>query len=310
MSIENSNNAKPQTTTDDYSSLVKLASKLAVAVASILLISKLFAWWFSGSAAMLASSTDSLLDVFASITSFVIIRFSLTPADDQHRFGHGKAENLAALVQSAFVLGSALLLVFHGVDRFFNPQPIMHSNVAIGVSVLAILLTLLLVMVQKRVIAKTQSAAISADSLHYQSDLLLNVGVILALVLSQFNFVQADGLFTVLVGVYLIYGAIGIVYHSIQDLMDRELDDNEVNEIKDMIHSHPKVMGFHELRTRQAGKMRFIQFHLELDDELSLFEAHSISDAVEGKILARFSDTEVLIHQDPQSVVKRERHNG
>lgn len=305
MSSDPAATPKKQQEVDEYASLVKFASKLAVAIATILLVSKLAAWWLSGSAAMLASSTDSLLDVFASLTSFIIIRFSLTPADDHHRFGHGKAENLAALVQSAFVLGSALLLVFHGVDRFFNPHPITHSNVAIGVSVLAIVLTLLLVVVQKRVISKTNSAAISADSLHYQSDLLLNVGVILALVLNQFDVVEADGLFTVLVGGYLIYGAIGIVYHSIQDLMDCELAEEEVHLIKDIIRAHPKVLGFHELRTRQAGKMRFIQFHLELADELSLFDAHSISDQVEQQILAQFNDCEVFIHQDPRSVVKR-----
>lgn len=290
----------------DYSYLVKFASKLAVIIASILLISKLLAWWFSGSAAMLASSTDSLLDVFASITSFIIIRFSLTPADEQHRFGHGKAENLAALIQAAFVLGSASLLVFHGIDRFFNPQPIFHSSFAIGVSVLAILLTLVLVIVQKKVIAQTASAAISADSLHYQSDLFLNVGVILALVLSQFNFNQADGIFTILVGVYLIYGSVSIVYQSVQDLMDRELDNKDVEQIKKVLNTHPNVLGFHDLRTRQSGKMRFIQLHLELDDELTLFAAHSISEEVEDKILQLFDDTEVLIHQDPQSVVNKQ----
>lgn len=290
----------------DYESLVKLASKAAITVAFILVTTKIYAWWISNSAAMLASATDSLLDVFASLTSFIILRFSLAPADEEHKFGHGKAENLAALMQSSFVLGSAILLIFHGTERVFNPSPIEHSNVAIGISILAIMLTLALVILQKYVIRRTKSVAISADSLHYQSDLFLNLGVIIALLLSQFNMVYADGIFTILVGLFLIIGALQIIYHSVHDLMDKELDESDLLAIKDIINANTDALGFHELRTRQAGKMKFIQFHLELPDQLVLVEAHKIADQIEQALLARFEHTEVLIHQDPQSVVPSE----
>ena len=290
----------------DYESLVKLASKAAVAVAFILVTTKIYAWWISNSAAMLASATDSLLDVFASLTSFIILRFSLAPADEEHKFGHGKAENLAALMQSSFVLGSAILLMFHGADRVFNPTPIEHSNVAIGVSILAIVLTLALVILQKYVISRTKSVAIAADSLHYQSDLFLNLGVIVALLLSQFNMVYADGIFTILVGIFLIVGAVQIIYHSVHDLMDKELDESDLRIIKDIINANTDALGFHELRTRQAGKMKFIQFHLELPDQLVLVEAHKIAEQIEQALLAQFEHTEVLIHQDPHSVVPSE----
>jgi ferrous-iron efflux pump FieF len=290
----------------DYDSLVKLASKAAIGVAFILVVSKLYAWWVSSSAAMLASTTDSLLDVFASLTSFIILKYSLAPADKEHKFGHGKAENLAALMQSSFVLGSALLLIFYGVDRLLNPQPIMHTDVAIAISILAIVLTLALVILQKVVIRKTKSVAISADSLHYQSDLFLNLGVIIALVLSQFEIAQADGLFTIFVGIFLITSAVHIVYQSVHDLMDKELDDEELAIIEQVINENPEALGFHELRTRQAGKMKFIQFHLELPDHLPLVQAHKIADDIEQALLAKFLHTEVLIHQDPQSVVPAE----
>ncbi|WP_371375817.1 cation diffusion facilitator family transporter [Thalassotalea aquiviva] len=290
-----------------YADLVTLASKSAVAVALVLLLSKLYAWWVSGSGAMLASTTDSLLDVFASLLSFIMIRFSLAPADEKHKFGHGKAENLAALMQSSFVLGSAILLLFHGANRIYDPVEVTHTNVAIGVSLLAIVLTLALVLLQKKVIAKTDSVAITADSLHYQSDLLLNLGVIIALLLNQYQWPQADGLYTVIVGVFLFVGAIKIVIKSLQDLMDRELSEQDRKVIEDIIAKHPQVHGFHQLRTRQAGPTRFIQFHLELDDDLSLFEAHQISDQVEQMLLATFSDTEVFIHQDPISLVTEHR---
>ncbi|WNC72565.1 cation diffusion facilitator family transporter [Thalassotalea psychrophila] len=290
----------------DYESLVKLASKAAIAVALILVTTKIYAWWISNSAAMLASATDSLLDVFASLTSFIILRFSLAPADEEHKFGHGKAENLAALMQSSFVLGSAILLMFHGADRVFNPTPIEHSNVAIGVSILAIVLTLALVILQKYVISRTKSVAIAADSLHYQSDLFLNLGVIIALLLSQYNMIYADGIFTILVGVFLIVGALQIIYHSVHDLMDKELDDSDLLIIKNIINSNTNALGFHELRTRQAGKMKFIQFHLELPDQLVLIDAHKIADQIEQALLTQFEHTEVLIHQDPHSVVPSE----
>ena len=292
--------------TKSYEDLVKLASKMAIFVAATLVFTKLYAWWVSSSSAMLASTTDSILDVFASLCSFIIIRFSLSPADEEHRFGHGKAENLAALMQSSFVLGSAILLMLHGVDRIISPQEVTHSSIAIGISVLAIVLTVALISVQKYVISKTKSVAIGADSLHYQSDLLLNAGVILALVLNAYNWPQADGIFTVLVGVFLLTGAIKMIYHSIHDLMDRELAVEDLQSIKAVINSHPRANGFHELRTRQSGKMRFIQFHLELDDNLSLLQAHQISDEVEQELLKIFTDTEVFIHQDPQSVVAKE----
>lgn len=308
--VENMTNNNPKNTDKSYANLVKMASKMAILVASILVITKVYAWWVSGSSAMLASTTDSLLDVFASLSSFIIIRFSLTPADEEHKFGHGKAENLAALMQSSFVLGSALLLIFHGVDRIYSPQVIEQTSTAIGISVLAIMLTLALIAVQKYVISKTNSIAISADSLHYQSDLWLNAGVILALLLNQYNWPQTDGIFTVLVGGFLLLGATKIVYHSIQDLMDRELADSDLESIKQVINAHPEAIGFHELRTRQSGKMRFIQFHLELDDNLSLLEAHKISDEVEQQLLQIFTDTEVFIHQDPQSVVPKELANS
>mgnify|MGYP005990804233 CR=1 FL=1 len=290
-------------TKPNYDYLVKLASSAAVLVAIVLVTTKVWAWWASGSAAMLASATDSLLDVFASLTSLVILRFSLAPADEDHKFGHGKAENLAALMQSSFVLGSAILLIFHGIDRIIEPNVIKQTNLAIGVSVVAIVLTLALVVLQKYVISKTKSVAISADSLHYQTDLYLNLGVIIALILSAYQMPYADGIFTILVGFFLMFGAGKIIYQSVQDLMDKELEPAEISAIKAIINSNTKALGFHELRTRQSGKMKFIQFHLELDDNLTLLAAHSIADEIEHAIKQEFLYTEVLIHQDPKSVV-------
>ena len=289
----------------DYKYLVNLAAIMATAIALLLLGLKLYAWFVTDASAMLASATDSMLDLFASLMNIIILRFALAPADAEHKFGHGKAESLAGLVQSAFVLGSALLLIFNGVERIVTPKQVVQTEVGIIVSVIAIVLTLSLVIVQRYVIKRTGSVAISADALHYQSDILLNAGVLAALFLSQGYWLRADGVFTVLVGAYLLIGALKIVWLSVKHLMDHELDQAEIIKIEAIVERHSQAKGLHELRTRQAGNIRFIQFHLELDDQLSLLEAHTIGEAIEQEIEQALSPCEVFIHHDPVSVVNK-----
>lgn len=292
--------------TKDYAFWVKLAAISSSTVALLLVIIKVYAWLVSDSSAMLASTTDSILDLFASVMNIVILRFALAPADKEHRFGHGKAESLAGLVQAAFVLGSALLLIFNGVERVINPQAIVQSEVAIGVTIIAIILTLGLVVFQRFVIKRTGSIVISADALHYKSDLLLNLGVLVAIILSQGIWLHADGVFTIAVALYLLFGAGQIIYQSVYQLMDHELSDDEVAKITEIILAHEFALGVHELRTRQSGAQRFIQFHLVLEDSLSLLEAHSIGDEIEQEICQALSPCEVFIHHDPSSVVSQE----
>jgi len=297
---------QPVEITSDYNFLVKVAAYSATATALVLVVIKLYAWLVTDASSMLASTTDSMLDLFASIMNVVILRYALAPADDEHRFGHGKAESLAGLVQAAFVMGSALLLFFNGVDRLITPKEIVHSEVGIWVTIIAIVMTLLLVALQKYVILRTKSLAISADALHYQSDLLLNLGVLAALILSQGIWIRADGLFTIAVGAFLLWGAVKIVWLSVHHLMDHELSEQDLEIIKKIVLAHNKAKGLHELRTRQAGPQRFIQFHLELDDNLSLLEAHSIGEAIEHEIEEALAPCEVFIHHDPTSVVQSE----
>ena len=302
--ITNSMNTPTQR--DEYAYWVRLAAITSSSVALILVIIKFYAWLVSDSSAMLASTTDSILDLFASVMNIVILRFALAPADDEHKFGHGKAESLAGLVQAAFVLGSALLLIFNGVERVINPRAIIHSDIAMWVTVIAIVLTLALVVFQRFVIKRTGSIVINADALHYQSDLLLNLGVLAAIFLSQGLWLQADGVFTIAVALYLLFGAGQIIYQSVFQLMDHELNEDEVAQIKSIVLAHEHALGLHELRTRQSGAQRFIQFHLELEDTLSLLEAHSIGDDIEAEICQALAPCEVFIHHDPSSVVPEE----
>ncbi len=288
------------TETSQYDFWVKLASRAAVATAFTLIAIKLAAWLYSGSASMLASLTDSFADALASIVNFIAIRYAIIPADHDHRYGHGKAEPLAALAQSAFIMGSAFLLLFHGGDRLINPIPVHHPMVGVIVSVIAIVLTFALVMLQKRALAATSSTVVEADALHYKSDLLLNAAVLLALVLSQYGWWWADGLFAVLIALFIGQQAIDLGYRSIQSLLDRELDADSRLKIVQALEQDPRVSGFHDLRTRESGKTTFVQCHLELDGDLSLTEAHDIADAAERRVKLLFDHAEVIIHQDPR----------
>jgi len=298
--------ATSKTTNDDYAFWVRLAAVSSTTTALILVVIKLYAWLVTDSSAMLASTTDSILDLFASVMSIVILRFALAPADKEHTFGHGKAESLAGLVQASFVLGSAIILIFSGISRLLNPQAIVQSEVAIWVTVISIVLTLVLVAFQRYVIKRTGSIIISGDALHYQSDLLLNLGVLVAIILSQGYWLQADGVFTILVALYLVFGASQIMVQSVSQLMDSELSEEELAKIKKVIYEHDQALGIHELRTRQSGVQRFVQFHLELSDELSLLEAHGIGDELEAEICRLLAPCEVFIHHDPSSVVQND----
>ncbi|MCL1094404.1 cation diffusion facilitator family transporter [Shewanella kaireitica] len=282
-----------------YDFWVKLASRAAVATALTLIVIKLAAWMYSGSASMLASLTDSFADALASIVNFIAIRYAIVPADQDHRYGHGKAEPLAALAQSAFILGSAFLLFFHGGERLINPVEVKHATLGVIVSIIAIVMTFALVMLQKRALAATSSTVVEADALHYKSDLFLNAAVLLALVLSQYGWWWADGLFAVLIALFIGQQAVGLAYRSVQSLLDRELDDETRDKITDIAINDPQVRGIHDLRTRESGKTMFIQFHLELDGALSLEQAHQLAVATSARIRQEFVEAEVIIHQDP-----------
>jgi ferrous-iron efflux pump FieF len=279
--------------------LLKLASIASVITASFLIVAKLIAWYMTGSVSLLASLVDSVMDSIASLINLFAIRYSLQPADEEHRFGHGKAEPLAGLAQAAFIAGSAIFLSLHAIDRLRSAQQIEQIGIGIAVMVLAIVLTVMLLAIQHYVIKRTNSTAIRADSLHYKTDLFTNLSILLALYLSTLGWTWADPVFAIAVAIYIFYSAFQIGHEAFQQLMDRELPDDILQQIESTAISHPAVRGTHELRTRQSGHMRFVQMHLELDENISLKEAHEIADEVEAQIKGFLPDSEVLIHQDP-----------
>ncbi|WED26518.1 CDF family cation-efflux transporter FieF [Vibrio sp. DW001] len=288
---------------EEYARLVSMAAWMATGIATLLLIVKLATWWVTGSVSLLASLIDSLLDLAASGVNLVVIRYALQPADEQHTFGHGKAESLAALAQAMFISGSACFLILNGVDRFFRPHELTSPEYGVYVSLFATVVTAGLVMFQKHVVRKTGSQAISADSLHYQTDIYMNIAIMVALGLSYFGVSQADATFAVGIGVFILISAIKMTLEAIQSLLDRQLPEDELNTIREVAMSVEGVLGVHQLRTRMAGPVRFIQLHLELEDNMILIRAHEISDEVEERLINAFPRADVLIHQDPYSVV-------
>jgi ferrous-iron efflux pump FieF len=284
-----------------HATLLKRVTYASVATAVVLIIIKAVAWYLSGSIGVLASLMDSLMDSFASIINLFAVRYALQPADDDHHFGHGKAEPLAGLSQAAFIAGSGMFLIFHAIERLQNPRVLAATNISIIVMVIATVLTLLLVLYQRHVVKVTNNLAIKADSLHYITDFLTNISILVALALTLKGFLWADAVFAILVTIYIFKSAFEIGYDSFQQLMDKKLDEETEQLIYSTVESskNDKVFGLHDLRTRQSGKNKFIQFHLELDDSLTLIEAHAISDRLEKQLMCLIEHAEVIIHEDP-----------
>lgn len=289
-----------------YARWVKFAALSAAATALTLLLLKIIAWWYTGSVSLLASLVDSLVDIAASLTNLLVLRYALQPADEEHTFGHGKAESLAALAQSMFICGSALFLFLTGFKHLISPEPMRDPYIGVWVTIFSLISTLLLVFFQRWVIHKTGSQLVKADMLHYQSDVLMNGAILLSLGLSSYGFLHADALFALGVGVYILYSALHMGYDAVQLLLDRALDESELKQIEEIVTAQSGVGGMHDLRTRQSGPTRFIQLHIELEDALPLLQAHDIAEQAETALRQHFPGSDVIIHMEPHSVVLAE----
>ncbi len=281
--------------------LLRWATYASVATAMILIAGKLAAALMTGSVSVLASLVDSMMDAAASIINLLAVHYALQPPDHDHRFGHGKAEPLAGLVQAAFITGSAVFLILHAVDRLVHPQPLNAGLVGVGVLVFSMVATGVLLLFQHYVIRLTQSTAIRADALHYATDLLTNGATIVALGLAMLGWPIVDPIFAIGIALYILYSAGQIGHESVQLLMDRELPPEVHTRIKEIVRGHPLVRGVHDVRTRKSGPTYFIQLHLMLDDQMPLVDAHRVTDEVETAILNVFPNADVLIHEDPAS---------
>lgn len=280
--------------------LRKHASYASVALASSLIIIKFFAYLLTDSVSLLSSLLDSTIDVMASIVTLISIRHAIEPADDKHRYGHGKVESLSAVGQAILILASGIFLFYAAIHRMVHPLPIQSTSLGIAVMVISILLTVVLVLYQKHVVKKTGSIAIDADSLHYKGDLLMNLGVIAALILTTLTqWPYFDPIFALLITIILFFSASIIFKKSFGVLMDKEIPLSQREKIFNIILKHPKVDHVHDLRTRTSGQALFIEFHLEMDGKMSLKKAHDVTEEIEFLLFNEFHNAEILIHQEP-----------
>lgn len=291
-------------TTPEHERLLRLATRASVAVACILIVAKSFAWWMSSSVSMLAGLTDSVLDGATSTLNLLAVHYALRPADDDHRYGHGKAEAMAGMAQGLFIAVSAVLIGYQAIERLHDPQPLGQAGIGIVVMLLSLGLTAALLALQFKVIKETGSTAVRADSLHYRSDMMLNGSILVALLLARFGWAELDAWFGLGIAAYILWSALHIAKESSAILMDQELPSDVSAQMLTLACAVPGVLGAHDLRTRMSGNHWFVQLHLELPGQLTLSAAHALCDQAEAAINREFPKAEVLVHADPKDVLK------
>lgn len=288
-------------TTADLNRRAALAS---ISVALLLVGMKVWAVVSTGSTAMLGSLADTSLDLVASLATLLGVWVASQPDDPNHRFGHGKAEALAAMFQVVLISISALGLAWRAIQQFMTGAKVEEADAGLVVSAIAMAATLALLAYQRHVIRKTNSLAISTDNVHYKSDLFLNLAVIAALLLEQYAGIHgSDAAFALLIAAWLGWGAWGASQAAIEQLMDREWPDEKREKFLDVVRQHPELKGLHDLRTRTSGNRDFVQFHVWVDGRMTVTEAHRVMDEIEEKLQRAFPGVEILIHPDPEGLV-------
>lgn len=295
---------EPSISAAERAKLTARAALASIAMAITLIVLKSYAALQTSSMAMLGSLADSGLDLVASLVVLLGVRIAAVPADHDHRFGHGKAEALAALAQVILISLSAVFIGFRAVQRLVSGAQTGEAELGIGVSIIAVALTAALISYQRHVVRRTGSLAIGTDRLHYSSDLLLNGSVIVALALDQFaGLTGADALFGLLIALWLLWGAWSASSHALDQLMDKEWPEAERARFIELAAQHPELRGIHDFRTRRSGSHDFAQFHIYVAPEMTIAEAHVVMDAVEAKIRQQFPKVEILIHLDPEGQI-------
>ncbi len=286
-----------------------LASLFAIGSVTLLIIIKTYAYYVSGSTAMLGTLTDSIVDVAVSLMMLYAVKLSLKPADETHRHGHGKVEGIAALLQGAFMGGAGIFLGFEAFDQFINPTPLTHHKVAIIVATIAIMVSLIVVAVQKFSLKRAPSLAIEADHAHYKTDIFLNGTVIIALLASYYGApLWIDPAFALIIAFYFLWTAFKITGQSVDMLMDKEMPEDVRQQIETIVAGFDNIHGMHDLRTRMSGMNMHISFDVELDPKITLKTAHDIVRTLDHAILEYYPNAEIIIHMDPLGDTDDPRH--
>ncbi len=282
--------------------LMRLASYASVAAATLLLVAKLITWWRTDSLAMLSSFTDSVFDVLMSLVNMMAVRYALKPADDDHRFGHTSIEDIAGLAQCAFIFAAMAMIMLQSLERLANPHLVLSEpELGVAVSVLGMVVTTALVTFQTYVTRRTKSLVIAADRMHYVGDILFNLGVLAAFVVSSWGgIIWADAAIAIVIALVVLWSTWPLGVRAFNNLMDREMPDDEKKQIHAILDATPEILDYHNLKTRYSGAKAFIQMHVDMPANLNFKEAHAIIDRVEHQIMQAFPGADVIIHPDPR----------
>lgn len=290
----------------DHATHIKLASYLSVCIASVLIVLKLSAWLVTQSVSLQASLIDSVLDAAASLINMIAIRHALRPADREHRFGHGKVESIAALLQSVVIGASSLWLFYEAIHRFFIYEATECTSIGLIVMAGTIILTLFLVSYQNYVVRRTGSAAIAADMLHYRSDILINFAVVISLLSAKFFQISfIDPLFGLGIGLYILWTAWKIILDAFAVLMDSEMPEEDRKQILNIVLSHPEIQDVRDLKTRTSGLEQFFQMHILVDGHYTLLESHRVATEIEQKIMTIYPKSQIMLRLQPQSLHRK-----
>jgi ferrous-iron efflux pump FieF len=282
----------------------RLASRVSLVVAMILVVVKLVAWIVTGSVALLSSAMDALVDTAASLATFFGVRYAERPPDHDHRFGHGKGEAVAGFTQATLLAGAALALAAQSVKRLFFPQPIQLIGLGLGVIFASLIAASGLVVMQTVVVRRTGSTALAADRAHYATDIAVNLAVLAALGVTRLTgWERTDPIFALVISAYMLWNSRAIALDPLKQLLDHELSSEERRRISDAVLACPNVRGLHDLRTRHAGDRLFVEFHLEVDGGLTIDKGHAVGDAAEASVERLFSSVvEVTAHLEPAGI--------
>jgi ferrous-iron efflux pump FieF len=285
------------------------SARFSVTVVCGLILAKGIVYSLSGSVALLGTLIDSAGDLVISLMTMLAIQLAAKPADEDHRFGHGKAEGLAAFFQGGCLAGAAVFLALESLRRLFDPQPVDHQLLGVAVAGLTIILSLVIVQVQKRALARVSSLALAADQKNYTGDILMNAGVMIALLVNYFGGpLWVDTVLGLVIAVYIARSGWEIGIEAADMLMDKELPDDVRLEITRIVEAHEGVFGMHDLRTRRHGSHIHISFDIEVEPEITLRAAHEITRELEGRLLEKFPEAEIIIHKDPRGDIYDARH--
>lgn len=283
--------------------LKRWASYASMAVALVLIVIRIAAWLVTDSLSLLTTVVDAVIDGVAALATGLGVHYAARPADMGHRYGHGKAEAIAALVQAMLLTGAASVLIFEGIIRLISPHPMFGLDLGLAIAVVSLVLTVLLVLGQGYVVKRIKSQAIAADRTHHVSDIFATLAVVVALGLARATgWPYVDPIFAIGIALFFGWSAWGIARDAMDTLLDRELSDATRQRIRDLVTSLPEIGGIHDLRTRSSGPHNFIEFHVELDAELSVRDAHAITDRVEAAVMSVFPHSDVIIHVEPVGI--------